>query len=203
MHMDYRKYQKSRDLSWQILIEHKVAQLPVKISDICKANQIKIISYQTGHKLLDNLDLIQNTINSDGFTLNKIIFYNGQREIPRQRFTIAHELGHIILHDGNGLYNREPSKNDVPIEQEANVFASRLLAPACVLWGLRVNSARQISKLCNISMQSAEFRLLRLQELYEREKHFMQKYNKSCFLMSPLERAVYKQFSDYIKNNRL
>lgn len=201
--MNYKKYQKSRDLSWQILIKHKISQLPVKVSDICKANQIRIISYKKGHEAIEELDLLQNTVHSDGFTVGRIIFYNEQCSIQRQRFTVAHELGHILLHNGRGVYNREPATGDIPIEQEANVFASRVLAPACVLWGIGVNSAQQISELCNISLQSAEFRFQRLQELYEREKSFMSKYGKSCFLMSGLERQVYNQFSDYIKRNKL
>ena len=123
--------------------------------------------------------------------------------IPRQRFTVAHELGHCLLHKGNGLYNREPSENDNPVEQEANVFASRILAPACVLWGIGVTSAKQISDICNISTQSAEFRWERLQELYDREQQFILKYGKSCFLQSPLERMVYNQFRDFIRKYSL
>ena len=201
--MDYKKYQKSRDLSWKILISHRITQLPVKVSDICMANQIKVISYKSGYEFIKDCGLVRNTVSSDGFTFGKMIFYNEQCSIPRQRFTVAHELGHILLHNGQGVYNREPSEKDIPIEAEANVFASRILAPACVLWGIGVTSAKQISEICNISMQSAEFRFKRLSELYERENRFIQKYNKSCFLMSPLERAVYNQFSDFINKNRL
>lgn len=201
--MDYKKYQKSRDLSWSILIRHGIAQLPVKVSDICRANQIKVTSYKSGYEFIKDCGLVHNTVNSDGFTFGKIIFYNEQCSIPRQRFTVAHELGHILLHNGQSVYNREPSEKDIPIEAEANVFASRILAPACVLWGIGVTSAKQISEICNISMQSAEFRFKRLSELYEREKQFMQEYNKSCFLMSPLERAVYNQFLDYINKHKL
>lgn len=201
--MDYKKYQTSRDLAWQILINHKIAQLSVKVSDICMANQIKVISYKSGYEFIKDCGLVRNTVSSDGFTFGKMIFYNEQCSIPRQRFTVAHELGHILLHNGQGVYNREPSEKDIPIEAEANVFASRILAPACVLWGIGVTSAKQISEMCNISMQSAEFRFKRLSELYEREKQFMREYNKSCFLMSPLERAVYNQFSDFINRSKL
>ena len=201
--MDYKKYQKSRDLSWQILLDHDITCLPVKVSGICKAMQFNVASYANSTELFSRLDLQKNANNSDGFTFQNVIFYNDQCSIPRQRFTVAHELGHILLHGGNGLYNREPSESDNPIEQEANVFASRLLAPACVLWGLGVTSAQQISELCNISLQSAEFRMKRMNELYEREKHFLNMYNKSCFLMSELERKVYIQFSEYIQQNHL
>lgn len=201
--MDYSKYQKSRDLSWQMLIENNITSLPVKISSICKSMHIKIISYEEGRKDIDNFDTFVNSENNDGFTYHNIIFYNRECHISRQRFTVAHELGHILLHNGNGIYNREPNDNDNPIEQEANVFASRILAPACVLWGLGITTAQQISEMCNISMQSAEFRMQRMNELYQREQAFMRRYGRSCFLLSPLEQKVYKQFSDYIHKNKL
>lgn len=113
----------------------------------------------------------------------------------RQRFTCAHELGHIILgHVGRyDLVCREPEPGDNPIEQAANVVASRLLAPACVLWGCGVQSAEDIERLCDISRSAAEFRWSRMQELYRRQR----------FLTSPLERLVYAQFEDYIKGHRL
>ena len=114
---------------------------------------------------------------------------------PRQRFTAAHELGHILAgHVGKyTLVNREPSPQDNPIEQAANVFASRLLAPACVLWGCGVQTAEEIQQLCQISRQAAAYRMERLRVLYARQR----------FLTSPLERAVYEQFREYIKTHRM
>lgn len=91
------------------------------------------------------------------------------------------------------LVCREPDPGDNPIEQAANVFASRLLAPACVLWGCGVQSAEDIEQLCDISRAAAEFRWTRMQELYRRQR----------FLTSPLERLVYDQFADYIRGHRL
>lgn len=199
--MDYSKYKQSRNLTWQILISHNITELPVKVSQICKAMRIRVISYSAGCKTLTNFE--DYALNNDGFTFNNIIFYNDKCNVGRQRFTVAHELGHCLLHGGNGLYNREPNEQDNPIEQEANVFASRLLAPACVLWGLGVTNSKQISDLCNISMQSADFRMERMNELYQREEDFIQKRGKSCFLLSPLEKQVYNQFKTYIQNNKL
>lgn len=184
--MEYEKYKASRDLSWQILLDMEICRFPVKISDICRKLGVGIKIYQS-----------QN--HNDGFTTSvkgkTVIFVNGKCNIGRQRFTAAHELGHILNgHVGKyKLVNREPSKTDNPIEQEANVFASRLLAPACVLWGCNVQSAEDIMRLCDISHQAAEYRMERMRLLYERGK----------FLTSSLEREVYKQFSDYIKANKL
>jgi Zn-dependent peptidase ImmA (M78 family) len=52
----------------------------------------------------------------------------------RQAFTIAHELGHIILHDSNSeIFFRhqatEFNGDQSPEEQEANWFAAALLMP--------------------------------------------------------------------------
>ena len=114
---------------------------------------------------------------------------------PRQRFTTAHELGHILLgHVGQSpVVNREPQATDNPIEQAANVFAARLLAPACVLWGCGVRSAADIERLCHVSRQAAEYRMERMRILYARNR----------FLTSPLEGAVYRQFEEYIKEHRI
>ena len=199
--MDYTKYKASRDLSWKILIQNNISKLPVKISAICRAYNIRIRKYKESTDIINKFGLSDNAHNNDGFTFNRTIFYNEQCTIGRQRFTIAHELGHCLMHNGRGLYNREPSENDNPLECEANVFASRVLAPACVLWGIGVSSAKEISHLCNISMKSAEFRFERMKELYARERSFLVRRGRSCFFLSPLERQVYCQFQQYISEH--
>lgn len=200
--MDYSKYKQSRNLSWQILIDNNITELPVKISTICKNLGIRIISYERGYEILEVADLLEDCIHSDGITFEGAIFYNEKCSVQRQRFTVAHELGHILQHT-KGIYNREPSATDNPIEHEANVFASRILAPACVLWGLGVKSAEEISRICDISITSAKFRMDRLNLLYERERAFKEQHGKSCFLLSSSERQVYQQFYNYISKNKL
>ena len=122
------------------------------------------------------------------------IFVSEDCTPERQRFTIAHELGHILLgHVGEGnLVNREPDPTDHPMEREANVFASRLLAPACVLWALDARTPEEIAALCRISGQSAAFRAERMELLYDRNR----------FLKSPLERKVYQQLSAFIARKK-
>lgn len=180
--MDYKRYKASRNLAWQILLNEGVRELPVKIGPLCKQMGIPVRYYTP----TDGNDGISTII--DG----RAVILVSDRCIPtRQRFTAAHELGHILLgHVGQyQLANREPSKCDNPIEQEANVFASRLLAPACVLWALDARTPEQIASLCQISYQAAAFRAERMALLYKRDK----------FLSSPLEQEVYLQFSDFIR----
>lgn len=202
--MYYDDYKASRDLSWQILIDQNIDVLPVRISDICRALGIRLRGYSQSHDLLSSIGLCDVCTETDGFTIGGMIFYNDiDCTIARQRFTVAHELGHILLHHTGDLINREPSPADNPKETAANVFASRLLAPACVLWGCGVTNAEQIAQLSDISLPAAQFRMARLMVLYERDARFKQERGHGCFLMHPLERQVYAQFETYIEDHIL
>ena len=183
--MNYRKYQNARDLAWRVLIDEKVTALPINIAALCRKMGIKVQYYKPKD---DN----------DGYCTIFLgrprIFVSSECSPERQRFTIAHELGHILLgHVGRAeLVNREPSGTDNPLEHDANVFASRLLAPACVLWALDIRTPEQIAQLCRISYQAASFRAKRMALLYERNK----------FLTSPMERKVYAQFGEFIAGKK-
>lgn len=184
--MNYKDYQNARDSVWRLLIDLGISELPINTVKVCAELEIKLHYYEP-------------TDESDGMScyINGVphIFVSSAVSPERRRFTVAHEIGHIILgHVGKfELANREPSPTDNPVEQKANVFASRLLAPACVLWGCNVRTAEQIQELCKISKTAAEYRMQRMKELYKRNK----------FLTSPLERDVYSQFQSFIENNRL
>lgn len=184
--MDYQKYRRARELTWEIILREGITELPVRTSTLCRQLGIHL-AYGTPHE------------GSDGYSIacqeNMYIVIRDDLRIERARFTVAHELGHVLLgHVGRyGLVNREPSPTDNPIEKEANVFASRLLAPACVLWGCGASTAEEISTLCGISLQSAQIRAERMAALRERGR----------FLASPLERKVYEQFLPFIDSHHL
>ena len=179
--MLYSDYKISRNLAWEILLRENVTELPVKITGLCRNMGIKVLMHDAPER-------------GDGFCTiidgqPCIFVYQGAYR-PRQRFTVAHELGHILLgHVGKyELVNREPKATDNPIEQAANVFASRLLAPACVLWACNAFNAEAIADLCDISMQAAAFRAQRMELLRDRNK----------FLASPLEMQVFEKFAKFI-----
>lgn len=106
----------------------------------CKVNRYGIIDLfmdceRLGYKLLryplgENADL--------GLVIKKdndlIIFTNTCSRLAREIFTLAHEIGHILLHLNNSISFIDNTitilgKNTDDKEQEANYFASCLLMP--------------------------------------------------------------------------
>ena len=62
------------------------------------------------------------------------IYVNARHHYHRQRFTIAHEIAHIVLHDhliGDGITTDELYRSGLPnaIEWAANRFAGNILIP--------------------------------------------------------------------------
>ena len=199
--MDYRR---SRDTAWQILVKNKISSLPVSIYQICNAEGVKVFTYDEGRDLIDRLKLDGNMVGNDAFSFRRMIFYDDMQPRTRQRFSVAHELGHILLHQQSGatLYNREISPNDDPKETEANIFASRILAPICVLHYLNLNTPEEIAEACDISLVAAQIRYERLLLLRERDSTMRSRSGKGCFLLSDYEQKVYSNFKKYIKKHR-
>lgn len=187
--MDYAKYKNVRNASWQCLLDCNIRSLPVPIGGICCIYDIDVIDDNCNYLSKDESGRIVR-INSD-----VVIVINNSEPKSRCRFSIAHELGHFLLgHLGDDVtqLNRVRTEVKPELETQADMFAARLLAPACVLWGLNLHTAEEISEACNISLQAAGFRAERMKELYRRNR----------FLTSPLERKLYDQFRDFIEQNR-
>lgn len=111
---------------------------------------------------------------------SKEIFVNELDPDYRQRFTIAHEIGHNV-YDHSGVRNRitqdqkisgeENSFVDILIERQANDFASKLLMPKKLLLDVKKhleesneirNERQEVTKLAekfNVSYIAMEYRL--------------------------------------------
>lgn len=107
---------------------------------------------------------------------------------------MAHELGHIFLAHAarSGYHTLRYFGSLTQGEREADQFASRLLMPSCVIWGLGLHTSEEIAAAAGVSRIAARERAERMQLLYRRGK----------FLTEELERAVYNNFADYIARNR-
>lgn len=85
--------------------------------------------------------------------------YDGARQSNRRdRFTLAHELGHLLLHRQPGGYARSSGNHKVyeDSEWQADVFAAELLMPYEEVVDLR--SADEIARRFDVSEQAAQMR---------------------------------------------
>lgn len=180
--MNYEIYKNVRNASWQCLIDCGIYDLPVSLSTICRRFDIRIIK----NSILSRNQLKDNERGKTVIFQNQIIIVVRDTDPTyTQRYTIGHEIGHVLL--GNNIS-----------EYEAERFAIGILAPACVLWALDMHKPEDIANLCNISITSARIRAEVIEMLYKREQEFLRTRGHSCFLQSPLERKVYEQFKPFI-----
>lgn len=132
------------------VFKNGLLKYPLDILEICKKMNINIIEYDDSSKCC--------YISKDGFSKFKndkyYIFLNKNNSNNRKKFTISHELGHIIL---NHFKDNEPliahCNIDEQKEWEANMFARLLLAPPHITYKL---DKKEISKKLKISKQMSD-----------------------------------------------
>ena len=91
--------------------------------------------------------------------LREDIYLGANRGNGRDRFTIAHEIGHLLLHQNNNvsLYRLEPHTRLKPYEDpewQANAFAGELLMPIDIIKDMSID---QIRKQCVVSADAARY----------------------------------------------
>lgn len=183
----YNIYKDIRNASWNCLIDNKINKLPIALVPIAHNYGIKVKS-NISAKVLKPKERGKIIVFDP-----PVIILDDTLSEQVQRFTLAHEIGHWVLgHFGNNINNLSRQYLTTPQEKEAEGFAARLLAPACVLWGLGLHTPQEIAAACNISMQAATIRAKRMEILYKR----------NMFLSHPLEQKVYDNFKEYIKSNK-
>lgn len=126
-------YKRATNAAYEILNEYNKEFPVTNVKGIINAfNYISIHTY-TEIAAKSNMNIYQylhKCAPSDhGYTISDkighfIIVYNDSKDIATIRFTLAHELGHIIL-DHNGKYEYQ--------EKEADCFARNLLCPIQII----------------------------------------------------------------------
>mgnify|MGYP001584530096 CR=1 FL=1 len=118
---------KSKD---QKLIEEFQTEAPIKVVSIAKALGVRVLSNKNFPRSLSGLIRCV-----DGAFE---IYVNSNHPASRQRFTIAHELGHYMLHRdriGDGIIDDYLYRSELTdsLEHEANQYAARLLMPEALI----------------------------------------------------------------------
>jgi len=149
--------------------------LPIPVDAIVMKSNVRLLPFDLGENISGVL-----VIDNGEATIG----YNKNEHRVRNRFTIAHELGHFILHKNKDLfvdkgfkvmfrgsvngdnYNRE--------EVEANEFAANLLMPEKLLREeiekLNLDfteeaSIKQLAKKFDVSTIAMSFRIAKLRQL--------------------------------------
>jgi Zn-dependent peptidase ImmA (M78 family) len=164
--------QRIRQEAETLLRQAEVIRPPVPVEKIARLLEIRVV-----HSLLKDSDV-------SGFYFRqqdqRVIGINASHPRTRQRFTVAHELGHAILNSHDDLHvdrsfklrDTLSSKGVDSLEIEANAFAAELLMPQQMLvdslrkrGGLDLDDLRAVQGLAkefDVSTQALIIRILDL-----------------------------------------
>lgn len=160
----------ARQLARNLLKDSDNIDIPIKFSKILKFlnNTTKVSIRKLDADELDGINIKK----GDETT----IFYNKNKHLHRKRFTVAHELGHLVLGHTSDVYEPADLNSSKPEEVEANEFAAELLIPTKAL--KKDYAAEQdTKKLANKYLVSEEALVIKV---------------KSCGLLSkPLSNSIW------------
>ena len=201
----YGQYQEARDTAWRALLRMKDKSLPVDPDALAAQLGVEV------HPAPDprnNIRLWTLTRQVRGVCVSlrihgvwNIFVLDGSLDGSHRRFAVAHELGHLLL--GAGTRSLSPgvrcfdswdNQGDLieePVNRAdyvADIFAIRLLAPACLLHELGVDTPRGIMALCGLPPRAAALRAERMELLNRR----------NVFYVNPLEKQVRDAFRPYL-----
>lgn len=187
-----------RDLAWNFILDQRIRSLPVNPSRLIKQNGWRLYTYaQFADRIGQTLEKVVEQFSREAFVFwsqrenNFVICYNASFPVPVIRWSLMHEIAHIVLgHISPEVpsLNRVRSEERSVLEIEAQGFARRVLCPSIVLHDCRAISPESIMYLCGISREAAEYRSKYMQELERRNR----------WRSHPLEVAVEKQFRIFI-----
>ena len=160
---------KSVEAARKLLTELKIKALPIPVEEIAEKLGAKL-SFEPLEGELSGM-LFRNDERT-------VIGVNSSHAHTRQRFTIAHEIGHLRLHKGElyvdeariNLRDGDSSLAIKPEEVEANAFAAELLMPenfvrdeisvlAKRLRGSPEDLIEKLAKIFDVSSKAMEYRL--------------------------------------------
>jgi Zn-dependent peptidase ImmA (M78 family) len=160
--MSYQKpdYRRAEQKALEFLKKAGVVEPPVNPVQLAEMAGVKVsfvtFSPDESEKVSGFYDCEENAI-----------LVNSEESPLRQTFTVAHELGHKILHEEWAksadykvlLRNPEKSDQQDPREQEANAFAANLLMPRFLMDRYYSLPVPQLSQLFAVSVPAIKARL--------------------------------------------
>ena len=151
-------YDRAATAACRVLLRLKVDSLPVRPLEMLRRCQdTYLCTFDQAADVMDltNEELERLAAGADACTFREtaggreryVVCYRTGGNPARLNFTLAHELGHIVLR------HRE---EDPAAEAEADCFASHLLCPEVVVKLAACRSAELLAQLCYVSRPAAE-----------------------------------------------
>ena len=202
----YDSYRRARDESWRALLAMEDAVLPVDPEALARIWGVAVFSRKEAQAFPRLARLLEKAPAGVSVSVQIDrrwhIFLRDGLDEARRRFAVAHELGHIRLNcptrplsPGVRVFRGVPATGDLMDGMEgtpdcdADIFAIRLLSPACLLHELHVDTPGGISALCGLPPRAAAFRAERMALLNER----------NAFYTHSLERRVRDRYLPEIR----
>lgn len=150
------------------------------INELCISSardiDVEAIAFDSGIDVLyESLNGCEATL--VGFGGNAIATISPSSSRGRERFSVAHEIGHWLLHRGKSFRCRADDivqnySADIQLEKEADEFASHLLMPTAIFQPAikatnrpGLNDLQEIAKIFEVSLQAVSIRLATLDTL--------------------------------------
>jgi len=176
IHREPRK-DRSRLLALEYIDYKQINNLPINLKDdfydVFEDYEWIVITYDEAKKYLnvpDPLNIrkkkaLARTILRRGTTVFLTVYVENAIYPKQDYYTVAHELGHIILGhffefqstalSRGGLTNAQY----VVLEREAETFAAEFIMPMPVLKNISIKSYKDIVNLCGVTKSSAQIRV--------------------------------------------
>ncbi|MBC6407083.1 MAG: ImmA/IrrE family metallo-endopeptidase [Rhodobacteraceae bacterium] len=133
---------------------------PIPVQDIAESNGVEVVFVDFGEYKREVSGLCDFG--------EKRIYVNAEDSRARRAFTMAHELGHWLLHKEHYLQHPEEypilprfsvPDNSNPLEKEANKFAACLLMPRHLLRPVKTAPVAQLARIFGVSQLAMSYRL--------------------------------------------
>ena len=170
--MNYEK------ILWKVLETFQkcnVKSFPINCYDLLKQYGYECMEYS---ELEEEKQTACYQVSDDAFRLNHTVYYNDSIKGYRKRFSLMHELGHIVL-------NHKAPYTDQH-EREANFYASNILAPRMAINYSKCKNASDVARIFRMTYESASYAF----------DDFRRWRRKAVYRMCAYDKAVYNHFYD-------
>lgn len=148
-----------RTVAVRALLDAGTTRLPVHLREVAACYGVALFTYsQYAQATETTVAQVAKRFGADGFSQSYFgkpaVFYRECGNLGRLRWTVAHELGHLLL---GHLDGRAPDGDEA--DRQADALAAELLCPSGVVAACGSVGQATLARMCDISVAAAGCRL--------------------------------------------